>query len=169
MGCFSWMFANWDNQRRMRIDQVGYLHCPNGTVLKADPYEGYGEFDGQDVYDLVADWNRIFLSENPDHVLAWPGDSTLSFGRVTEPMLAVKFPWYRFYSDLSLTRQEVVAKTKEVTGEKFFEYRDIGIELACNDLGNESLLYPIKICSKRNCGKSYKDLPASKKDPDQGF
>lgn len=167
MGCFSWMFANWDNERRLRNGKLGYLYCPNGEILKEPRYDGYGEFAGQDVYDLVADWNRVFLARHPgfmitDQPMVRNEDGTYREGpdkRVDQ------FPWYAAYADPTKTREEVVAIMKKKTTS--FEWRHIGINIACTDSQNAALPYPIKICSSSRCGH-YADLPPSQKDPHQG-
>ncbi len=124
MGCFSWMFADKDNKRNLKIGHKGYLLTPNNESLKANPYDGYGEFDGYDVYDLVADWNREYLSQHPEFFIP-------RHGRVD------RFMWYPYYADLSLSRDEVVARIlkdpKAPYGNKLYEYRFIGIDIACYD------------------------------------
>lgn len=175
MGCFSWKFADTDNSKRLRLGARGYLFCPNGDILQASPYDGYGVFDGLDVFDLVADWNRTYLSEHPEFIIAKAGEDTLfSFGERKTDMRADECPWYEAYADLTKTREEVVEgikqKLKEMgKGYSFTTYRDIGIDIACHDRQNAAIPYPIKICQRKYCGKSYKELPASERDPDQGM
>ena len=53
MGCFSWLFADTDNTQNLRTDRAGYIACPDGTFIHEPCYEGYGEFNGQDVYELA--------------------------------------------------------------------------------------------------------------------
>ena len=69
MGSFSWLFADTNNTKNLRADRRGYVACPDGTFICEPSYETYGVFDGKDVYDLVVDWNREFIAENPDHLL----------------------------------------------------------------------------------------------------
>jgi len=175
MGCFSWKFADTDNTKRLRIDCRGFLFCPNGDVLKASPYDGYGHFDGLDVFDLVADWNRVYLNEHPEFIIAKAGESTnLSFGPCKTDMRADACPWYEVYADLTKTREEVVDGLKQKLTEmgkgcSYVTYRNIGIDMADSDRQNVALPYPIKICQVKNCGKAYKDLPASERDLDHGL
>lgn len=62
MGVFSWKTA--DTDRSIPItgadrESFGvYLLCPDNKVLIEDNYEGYGMFGGQDVYALLARWNK---------------------------------------------------------------------------------------------------------------
>lgn len=81
MGSFSWLFADTNNTKNLRADRRGYVACPDGTFICEPCYETYGIFDGKDIYDLVVDWNRKFIAENPDHLLphvhCWTKDGAL--------------------------------------------------------------------------------------------
>lgn len=170
MGCFSWKFANESNKKRLRIGRPAYLYCPNGVVVYESYYEGYGEFDGLDVYDLVADWNREYLSKHPEFTISrHGGPATLPPAKRID-----EYPWYAAYADLSKSREEVIAAwiaAEKTTGNEtpYAEWRGIGIEIACYDDWNAALPFPIKICSNPHARKSYAELPPSESDPDQGF
>lgn len=69
MGSFSWLFADTNNTKNLRANRRGYVACPDGTFICEPSYETSGIFDGKDIYDLVVDWNRKFIAENPDHLL----------------------------------------------------------------------------------------------------
>ena len=167
MGCFSWMFANKNNEKNLKIGHKGYLLTPDNECLKAYPYEGYGEFGGYDAYDLVADWNRKYLSEHPEFEVSQHNR------RVDEPNTkrVDEFVWYPYYADLSLNRKDIVQKVladpKAPYGNKIYEYRFIGIDIACYDDQNAALPYPIKVVSKN--GLKYNEVPASENDPEQGL
>ena len=96
MGSFSWLFADTNNTKNLRADRRGYVACPDGTFICEPSYETYGVFDGKDVYDLVVDWNREFIAENPDHLLphvhCWTKDGAL----VRKTYRLKDFPWYPF-------------------------------------------------------------------------
>ena len=162
MGCFSWMFADRNNKKNLKIDHKGYLLTPENRTLKAYPYEGYGEFEGYDAYDLVAIWNRMYLSKHPEYVI--PQHERFG-GKISDK------PWYKYYADMSLTEKEMMDKIRNDEKAKksliFAELRCIGIEIACYDDQNAALPYPIKIVSKR--GIKYNEVPASESDPNQGF
>lgn len=173
MGYFSWMFANHNNQRNLKIDRKGYLYCPNGTILKEPCYEGYGKFAGQDVYDLVADWNRAFLAQNPDFIIPQHGyfrDEATGELKTAVDKKVSEFPWYSAYADLSKSREEVIEAWQKATGQPRVccEWRIIGIDIACYDDQNAALPYPIKICSTGR-GLRYETLPPSNGDPNQGM
>ena len=142
MGCFSWKFADTDNQQRLRIGHRGYLALPDGNFLCADSYEGYGEFDGRDVYELVVWWNREYIAKNPDaEVKAY-----------------------------SITLHDYAPKKlKELGPHSLFyvELRGVGIDIACDDQNNAALPFPIKVT--KTTKKRYWELPPSRRDPDQGM
>lgn len=176
MGCFSWMFANTGNKKPLRIGSTGYLICPDNTVYKTEgSYDGYGRFgpkDSHDVYDEVANWNREILAKQPDYEVPQHGrfwdEETKSYIERKSKKLS-EFPWWPFYSDLSLTPEQITQKMRDMTngGRSFWEYRWIGIDLSVYDDQNAKLPYPIKISSAKNV--KYDELPPSNGDPDQGF
>lgn len=177
MGCFSWMFADTDNKEALRIGDKAHLFLPTGVVLTEPSYDGHGRFDGQDVYDLVADWNRVFLAANPDFIIKQVEEVFNSEAGewVPKPDKKVnEFPWYPAYADLAKSRAEVVEAVRELDlgggrGEwRTFRYRCIGIEIACYNEQNAALPYPIKICRTKR-GRNYETLPPSEADPDQGM
>lgn len=148
MGQFSFMYADTDNQKALRVGGEAYVLCPDGTVIHEDCYDGYGRFGGKDIYELVADWNRKYLAEHPEFTISQlPID---------------QYDWYRFYADISLSREEVASLMHPD------DYRYIGIEIACYDDMNASLPFPIKIC-KDEPRKDYGAYPPSKDDPNQGW
>lgn len=151
MGYFSWMFANCNNEKNLRVGRKGYVACPDNTFIEEPNYEGYGDFDGKDVYELVVQWNRKFLADHPEHIL---------------PRFHIRvdrFPWYPALADLTIPLYEIPERSKpDWDG----ELRMIGIDIACYNEDNASLAYPIKIVSNKKM--AYDDLPPSKLDPDQG-
>ena len=156
MGVYSWKFA--DVKGRLILGKKGYLAIPKcfqdvygASAIEEPSYQGYGKFRCYDVYELVADWNREFLSQNPDLYL--PG--------IEEKVSDLE--WYKYYSNLSLTPEEIEEKVREEVD--WFEYRSIGIDIACYDEDNALLQYPIKICKNLT---DYEKLPASRRDPMQG-
>lgn len=71
MGQFSWLDCVTGEQvidnRRRNV----YVLIPKrfgGGHIKEECYDGYGNFGGHDIYELVVDWNRAFLEEyHKDH------------------------------------------------------------------------------------------------------
>lgn len=138
MGFFSWLTG--DTERSICNIYSGrktfpvYILIPNefgGKYFKEEHYGGYGVFAGQDIYELVADWNREFLSKTPDFII--PSKNK----KVSE------LEWYKLYSNLSLNKKDLEKEMKKLN--ECFEYRWIGIDIACYDQDNEALLNPIKI------------------------
>lgn len=117
-------------------------------------YDGYANVGSTDVYVQTADWNRKWASENPAFVLPFKGK------RLEE------HSWYPFYADLTLSHKEVEEKWAEATGAKRKYYRDIGIDLACEDENNAVIRYPIKIA--KSADSIYENCPPSPADPYQG-
>lgn len=158
MGQFSWLDCRTGQQIVDNKRKNVYLLVPRefgGGHIKETCYDGYGHFDNYDVFDLIADWNREFLSENPDFVFPY------SKTKVKDK------DWYEFYADLTLTREEVVEKTKEKIGKDWFYWRFIGIALACYDEDNEALPFPIKITYDETA--KYEWNAPSDSDPNQGW
>ena len=155
MGQFSWMYADTNNEKALLEGGTAYVPLPNGETIEESCYDGYGRFGGQDIYDLVADWNREYLARHPEFEI--PGE----FGR--EPLRVDRYGWYKHYADLSLSREEVVKRAG------LYEYRHIGIDIACYDDQNNALPFPIKICKNKPAPGAYNRLPISWGDPNQGW
>lgn len=169
MGQFSWLDCR-DGLTQI-LDNVYadvFVLVPKefgGGRIRETYYDGYGNFGVHDIYELVADWNRKYLSENPDFVLPSRGCKVSDF------------PWYEAYANLSLSHEEIEdamrAKNAETqaNGESvirlFPEYRCIGIDLACWDEDNASLPYPIKITHDPYA--VYERENPSLSDPNQGW
>lgn len=68
MGLFSWCTSDTRKSISCTYNSYAgapttvYLLNPFGEPYKESDYEGYGEFGGHDVYDLVAEWNRKYLT-----------------------------------------------------------------------------------------------------------
>lgn len=80
------------------------MACPDGTFIHEPCYEGYGEFNGQDVYELVVRWNRAFIAENPDFLL--PHIHRFYNGSVKQYRLK-DFRWYPVIADLSIPFEQL--------------------------------------------------------------
>lgn len=160
MGSFSWMFADTDNDKALEIGRRAYVACPDGTVIYQRNYEGDGMFGGFDIYDLVVDWNKDYISENN---IRKP-----SGGRGGE-IKCSQHEIEQYKESCERIRDFISGKPDEYMKEKYGERykRRIGIDIACYNEDNAALKYPIKICKKRHV--EYDLLPASKVDPNQGF
>lgn len=159
MGQFSWLDCITGEQVVDNRTRDVYVLVPKefrdeyGIRIKETCYDGYGNFGGHDIYDLVADWNRKALSENPDTFLEHRGCKVSGLS------------WYEAYADLNNSKAEVI---NHIQNEMFHpEWRFIGIELACYDEDNASLPYPIKITHDPNA--VYENCEPSNGDPNQGW
>jgi len=159
MGQFSWLDCIDGSQILDDVMVDVYVLVPEefgGGHIKETYYDGYGHFGGYDVYDLVADWNRKYLSEHPEHEFPHAKERISDKG------------WYEAYADLAKTREDVLKKVEE---ENFMpwcvEWRTVGIEIACYDKDNASLPFPIKITHNPNA--VYEKCEPSKGDPNQGW
>ena len=159
MGQFSWLYCDSGKQMLDGHLKDSYLLVPKefgGGRIVEHCYNGYGCMGGHDVYDLVADWNREWVKQNPDYV-------TYRGQKLSE------HAWYPFYTDLSLSREEVLEKWKATgdNGHFWIEWRIIGIGLACYDEDNAAIRYPIKIAEYE--WSTYEGSAPSESDPNQGW
>lgn len=164
MGQFSWMFADTNNEEALLEHTKAYVPCPDGMVIFEKCYSGYGEFGGHDIYNLVADWNRDYISEaNISKPLREQWGNTEQDEKWFQKALE------RYKIDCQRINDFVSGKSDEYMKETYGEdwKRNIGIDIACYDEENAALKYPIKICKYRPV--SYDILPPSNSDPNQGW
>lgn len=155
MGVFSWCTS--DTKKSIPccmpfggLPSTVYLLNPFGEPYKETNYEGYGEFGGHDVYDLVVEWNRKYLSPE---LLSKPKRSDYELGAEGDMYYA------RAIQKYDMTCRAINDYSQGSTDEYMFEkygkvlgYGDgsdwkrcLGIQLACNDEDHVKLKYPIKI------------------------
>ncbi|MCQ2081646.1 MAG: hypothetical protein MJZ11_08300 [Lachnospiraceae bacterium] len=157
MGCFSWMYADINENMKMNKSKDSYLlvppefHKKYGKFIKETCYDGYGRMGSYDVYELVLEWNRKYI--NVDELT----DNNQSF------MIMIK-SYCKGLSDKKMTA--LSRKIGFGYGNPDDWKRLLGIGIACYDNQNAALKYPIKICSKYI---DYDCCGISKGDPDQGF
>ena len=158
MGCFTWTLANrtpkkvrgrYAAQCILRYDSYGAIVCPDDTIISEPYYEGYGMFDGKDVYDLVVDWNKDHLTDIPK----LPGFKSCGDDKTTLAIMQA----YQEDDQKALEKAIEAAAVKEPFMRTEWK-RCVGIYIACEN--NELLPYPIKIV---NCKrpKPYDQLPPS--------
>lgn len=150
MGQFSWLYSDTEEQMIDDLKADSYLlvppafHNEYGEYIKETCYDGYGDFGGYDVYNLVAKWNKDYIP--------------------TVIRLIEEGKWHCCSRD---SRYYTLLK-KYYNNETTFsdEEREVGITLACYDEDNERLQYPIKITSKP---MDYNFVAPSETDPNQGW
>lgn len=157
MGFFSWLASDTGRSISNCYSNRGalpvYLLVPNefgGEAIYEEKYDGYGEFGGCDVYELVAKWNRKFLASNPDYIVPH------------SKMKISEFNWYSDYANLNIKWEDLKEKLSNIK----IEIRLIGIDIACYDEDNIKLPFPIKLVEKE-C--NYDNAKASINDDCQGF
>lgn len=156
MGAFSWCTS--DTKKSIPCcspfeDLPGtvYLLNPFGEPYKETAYEGYGEFGGRDVYDLVVEWNREYLTSDnvskPNRNDYAPGEAgDAYFQRACE----------RYRATVDAIQAYAGGASDEFMKEKYGKLlgygeftndwkRNLGIAIACDNVNHVKLKYPIKI------------------------
>ena len=155
MGVFSWCTS--DTKKSIPcctpfggLPGTVYLLNPFGDPYKESNYEGYGEFDGRDVYDLVVEWNRAYLSpENvpkPERSSYSPGEEgDAYYAKAVEKYMATCEAIQAYAAGATDSfMQEKYGKTLGY-GDGSDWKRCLGITIACYDEDHVKLRYPIKI------------------------
>lgn len=151
MGYFTWTDARRHPKKRkdgnyIAADKIGYggyakVVCPDNTEIIETYYDGYGDFDGHDIYDLVVDWNKDYLMD--------------IFSKMPEDRWGYQFKELAiaFQNDDMLKLQEEIDRIIESGqyGSYFMDEwkRHIGIAIACDDEDNSNLPFPIKITATK--------------------
>ena len=165
MGQFSWI--DCQNEERAILDDVErdvYVLVPEefgGGHIKEECYDGYGNFGGKDIFDLVALWNRKYIDEN----------------NLRKAPQLEDYREKEYYDSAVIRYKQSIQRLKDfsegVSESKMIdkygdEYlRSIGIDIACYDEQNASLKYPIKITYDKDA--VYEDCEPSRGDPNQGW
>lgn len=147
MGQFSWLDCK--NNKQQILDDVAetsYVLVPKqfgGGHIEEKCYNGYGEFGGKDIYELVVDWNKEILPEIANR--------------------CENGEWVCNTSNEDVDNLRRYFMGQDITCEK----RWLGIILACYDEDNFKLLYPIKITYDEDA--VYENCSPSYSDPNQGW
>ena len=193
MGQFSWIYSDTNKQVIDNRTADTYLLVPKafqekyGKAIYESCYDGYGHFGNFDVYDLIAEWNREFLSkdmlrdkpklENYGGLCSFEKDALKQQGLSEDEIEKKDFEQKNYYYNLTVKRYEESIQrltdykngtTDEKMSQKYGKdwKRYIGIDIACYDEQNETIPYPIKITSKK---MDYEQVSPSKSDPNQGW
>ena len=149
MGFFTWTFADQKIRRKLPYDGRGYILCPDGTLIEERCYEGYGIFDGHDVYELVVDWNKDHLLQ----ILEKQGHNHGFYYEIARIYMEQGTEAAQQYAD-----ECVKNKTEPAYIRKDWK-RSLGIKIGCTN--NPNIPFPIKIVSTSQLQVSYNELPAS--------
>lgn len=193
MGQFSWIYSDTNRQLIDNRRADTYLLVPPpfqekyGKAIYERCYDGYGNFGRYDVYDLVAEWNREFLSENmlqdkpkfEDYGGLYPfeKENLRKEGLSEEEIEQRDFEQKQHFYNMAVKRyQTTIERLNDYRNgmtdeEMFLKYgrdwkRYIGIDIACYDEQNESIPYPIKITTRE---MEYENVKPSESDPNQGW
>lgn len=158
MGYFTWTDARYENPDKNGYGdyyskyKLGYgremrVVCPDNTVITEPYYDGYGIFDGKDIYDLAVDWNRDDL----EYLFSFvnPGDWGYKF-----KTLAIA---YGNYDDAGFMKEYIRLKNVLPNWQLEEWKRNVGITIACGDEQHQRCKYPIKITTKKR-GLKYDEL-----------
>lgn len=171
MGQFSWLDCVDKTQILDDVRADVYVLVPKefvrryGVRIKETFYDGYGRFGGHDMYDLVALWNRKYLS--PSHL------ETTKYGKPQRSQYKEETWYQRALERYQWTTDRLGDFIKGFTDKEMKErydrdyLREIGIDIACYNEDNEKLHYPIKITHNPNV--RYEDCTPSLTDPCQGW
>ncbi len=145
MGQFSWLDCKTKEQILDDVCRDVYVLVPEefggGHILETC-YDGYGNFGGHDIYDLIADWNQNYVDESILEKL-YDDDWYVRCGYKDDFMHYLNKEPYSC------------------------EKRTIGIIIGCYDEDNVRLRYPIKITHDKDAVYEY--CAPSLSDPNQGW
>lgn len=193
MGQFSWYYSDTNKQLIDNKHADTYLLVPSpfrdryGAAIYENCYDGYGHFYIYDIYELIAEWNRDFLSismlrkkpklEQYGGLYSFEKEELAKQGLSEEEIEAKDqakkqanfergMAWYNLEAQRLLDYK--AGLSNEEMAEKYGKdwKREVGINIAGGDERNFKLLYPIKITSKE---MPYDEAKPSKRDPNQGW
>lgn len=163
MGFFSWKTSDTDrsipNIYSKRDTFPVYVLIPEefgGGYIEEYQYNGYGDFGGRDIYELVVDWNKSYVAT--EHI---PVPVKEHWDDVNNAELYYKMRLSEYSIDSSLLKDYLSNKDESyMVGEYGEDYkRHLGMSIACNDELNAALKYPIKIVEDKSI--SYDDASPS--------
>lgn len=166
MGQFSWITCDTKEQVVNNEIKDVYVLVPKEfgkeNILE-QCYDGYGNFGNHDIYDLVADWNKNYITiENlikPDRK---------RYGNHPEDEEFFKAALEEYEKRCKALEDFKVLPDKEMKEKYGNEFkRKIGISIACYNEQNAVLKYPIKIARLKN--SVYEECSPSDSDPNQGW
>lgn len=194
MGQFSWLYSDTNKQVVDNKEADAYLLVPEpyqeeyGKYILETCYDGYGHFGNNDVYELVALWNRKNMPLNTSAVkepelsdfdglldfekeeLRKKGanDNDIEKADKEEKNKCYEIAKERYHRELQMLCDFKADTPDEIMKQKYGKdfLRIIGIDIACEDEDNFALKFPIKITSVE---MSYSSANPSKSDPYQGW
>ena len=163
MGYFTWTLANKKIETnangdyrpgcKLKYGGRGVVVCPNDTHIIEEHYDGYGNFAGNDIYDLVVDWNKPYLEKIFESIERREGSK--HWGAMLKPV-AIAY----MNDDKKALKTAIAFVAKEQPYLKEDWKRNIGITIACDDDCMRALPFPIKIVDNKRI-KKYAELGVS--------
>jgi hypothetical protein len=154
MGYFTWTDARRQSKKNKNEDypskdKIPYgdfakVVCPDNSEIKESHYEGYGMFNGQDIYDLVVDWNKAHLIEIFERLKQ---KNSNHWGNYLNT-LAMLYQTEGENSENFIAEKQRLAKEESPLLLEEWK-RTIGITIACDEEDNKNLPYPIKITTTK--------------------
>ena len=166
MGQFSWITCDTKRQVIDNKRKDVYVLIPlefSGGHITEPCYDGYGTFGGHDIYDLVADWNKQYVTAD---ILQVPKREQWGTDPDSEDNFSFALDEYKRACRRLDYFKRLPDDVMEMKYGKYFK-REIGIDIACRDEQNAALKYPIKIAELKD--SVYESCPESKRDPNQGW
>ncbi len=182
MGIFTWSDCTVKNpfdqdgeiKNSAVVNYGGYakLICPDDTELETTYHDTQGTICGYDIYELVAEWNRFYLStenlsKKPSDPTKYCGlwsfekDKLRKEGKTEEEIEilheAERHKQFcaavaRWEAKAALIDEYKTGASEEYLEEKYGDEwkREIGIAIACEDECARKLKYPIKLTKDKN-------------------
>lgn len=166
MGRFSWVYSDIA-PAALKLNGEAYVPFPEdkgafgfspGSILHEASYDGYGVFSRFDIFELIALWNREYLSSRPDLVMLHSGRKVSDY------------KWYSVYSNKRLSDEMLgMGIYKAGRNDDYqFELRQVGVDIGCVDRSELVIPFPVKICRFEHNAK-YSLLSPSEMDEEQGY
>lgn len=151
MGNYSWCTSDTRKsipcfgEKYEGAPSVIYLLNPFGEPYKAEVYGGYGLFAGEDVFKLVAEWNKEFLST--DNIVK---PDRKDFARSKEGGERYRVAFNKYEAECLRLSEFVAGKPDSYMRNKYGPQwkRFIGINIVSSPQNYVKLRYPIKIVEK---------------------
>lgn len=157
MGSFSWCTSDTRKSVPCVYDayegapETVYLLNPFGPHYKEDGYDGCGEFGGFNAYELVAEWNRPFLSADnlrkPERSRYADDKEGSKYYRRAMEKYKLQCEGIKAYASgvSDEFMQEIYGEVFAGKGNKADWKRCLGIAISCYEEQQVKLRYPIKI------------------------